>query len=89
MWPTMWDLRDPEDPYDAQFDEWDELDGWDDEPVTVGPRWIGSRTVRILIALVVAIAMAAVTAGWYFIGRNEVPERPRETIEVMAPTGLA
>lgn len=79
----MWDLRDPDDPFDEAFgseDEWEDV-----EPGTVGPRWIQSRTVRLVIALLVAIAMAAVTAGWWFIGRTDPPAPPREEIEVALP----
>ena len=78
----MWDLRDPDDPFEGA---WEDGEAWDDEPASVGPRWIRSPAVRFVIALLVAIAMAAVTAGWWFIGRTEPPGPPREEIEVSLP----
>jgi hypothetical protein len=54
------------------------------------PGWLRSRRVRTVIAVVVAIALAALTVGWAFIGLRRAEEpAPRPLIEVtrIAPVG--
>lgn len=66
-------------------------DQHDDPDGPLEGSWIRSRGVRIVVAVLVAIAMAAVMLGWAFLGlrRAEPDERPANVVEVAAPGRVA
>jgi hypothetical protein len=66
-------------------------DPHDDPHAPFEGSWIRSRSVRIVVAVLVAIAMAAVMLGWAFLGlrRAEPDDRPADVVEVAAQARVA
>jgi hypothetical protein len=77
---------DPDGPDPSTESLWWELE--DTEPEQpYAPGWLRSPGVRIFIAIVVAIALAAFTIGWAFIGLRQAEDPPpRPLVEVLRPT---
>jgi hypothetical protein len=80
---------DPDGPDPSTESLWWELEDADPEPPYV-PGWLRSPRVRVVVAIVVAIALAAFTIGWAFIGLRPAEDPPpRPLVEVLGPTAAA